>query len=442
MVRRTIDILCSTRHALFFVFCDLLCSLSSVRCSSASNLSSHFLISFPSQLPLACLFSFTLLCFFLGDQNFSPRQRAVSLHEGGIYSFHSFSDFVASSSKDSAIVISQLSSSRGIVPRLRALSGFHAGVVKRVRWQEFSYPDSSASSFASSLNSSIPSSSNCPLLSSCGNDKTLCIFDIRGASPLVGRITAAHSLAINSVCWSPLNHFILCSASFDKVCYSFGFAKLVISLSLPCFEFFLLCVQTIKLWDIRFLAANYAATLSIHAEDEGSSSLSSSSSPAPSTVDSLSPIHTLSSHWPKSLPRASSIHHPCFFLVCHLFFPWAAAFSSNFLYHFISFIFPFLFYSMISDDVTIQNGSCVLAPSASTAFVSVYSVADGTLIGKIPTGGFPVSCCTVVNDQHLLVANARNILFLQTRMNSASRHADRQDSLSEGITPSSSSSSS
>eukprot|EP00741_Cyanophora_paradoxa_P023408 tig00021582_g22614.t1 len=123
-------------------------------------------------------------------------QRLPELHTAGIYSLqaHGAGARVATSSKDGTVAVSRLTAA-GLVLE-RALGEVHAGVCKRVRWRPGPGPDHT--------------------LASCGNDKAVQVLDVRAPEPVVLRVPDAHSLAVNTVAWSPARDHLLLSSSFDN----------------------------------------------------------------------------------------------------------------------------------------------------------------------------------------------------------------------------------
>jgi hypothetical protein len=125
----------------------------------------------------------------------SPISSAGSeqLHGAGIYCADLYENKIASSGKDSSVIISQLAQSE-IIGNTLQLSGVHSQTVKHVSWR-------------------------CEnVLASCSNDKSVAVYDLRISSrdKCVLHIPQLHDLAVNTVLWRPMESHFLLSSSFDK----------------------------------------------------------------------------------------------------------------------------------------------------------------------------------------------------------------------------------
>jgi WD40 repeat protein len=53
------------------------------------------------------------------------------------------------------------------------------------------------------------------LLASGGNDRAVCVYDLRSRDALLERLTSLHTHAVHTVAWNPTDPFQLLSASLD-----------------------------------------------------------------------------------------------------------------------------------------------------------------------------------------------------------------------------------
>lgn len=203
-------------------------------------------------IPFFCHDSYVNFSFFLTknlhtSSNALPRPTPLSSLRphgssgagAGIYHCDVFgSDLITTCSKDGSIVVNQFTPT-GLRGGIATMEGYHGtAVVKHVAHSIFD-------------------GRNC--LASCGNDKRINVFDIRnqnkggsGANVITFN-QSLHSLAVNTVAWSPLNPFQLLSSSFD-------------------------C--QIHLLDLRASARG--------------------------------PLHTLNKHFPRAITRAPAMFHPIY----------------------------------------------------------------------------------------------------------------------------------
>eukprot|EP00899_Mesostigma_viride_P007493 jgi/Mesvir1/16745/Mv15125-RA.1 len=114
---------------------------------------------------------------------------ADHLHTGGIFSMQQLGSRLLTASKDSSVVLSDVTPSG--VSSLRVVTGHHGGVIKCARFRDTD------------------------VAADCGNDGDVCILDFRCKDPCVLTVAGAHPCAANFVAWSPRDPCHLISAGND-----------------------------------------------------------------------------------------------------------------------------------------------------------------------------------------------------------------------------------
>ncbi|GAB5364988.1 hypothetical protein AAMO2058_001017500 [Amorphochlora amoebiformis] len=120
------------------------------------------------------------------------------IHRQGVYSLDAVGSSIAMASKDSTVSYSVIAESS---IKNQCFLEDHSGVVKSVRMRSES------------------------ILASAGNDRRICIWDVRQPSDTSNVIKSAADSPINAVRWDPINDHILACASMDPYLRVFDIRK-------------------------------------------------------------------------------------------------------------------------------------------------------------------------------------------------------------------------
>lgn len=114
------------------------------------------------------------------------------LHANGIFCAHEKKGKLVTASKDKSVCFSEISSTEGgLIRSIRELN-FHTSVVKCAKLRDEH------------------------VLASCGNDLSVCVFDVRTPTGHSMHVDGAHDFAGNSLDWHPTDENMLISACFGN----------------------------------------------------------------------------------------------------------------------------------------------------------------------------------------------------------------------------------